>query len=112
MTYLQPMEGPTSARRLPYSYDSTRSPSTRPEEPDTLDRLTHMPLSEFAQAGLVVHVHSESLGQSVLFASDNAQVENDEGLSVYRASELIDLVGCGAPDLAAIDRRKATKTAS
>ena len=112
MTYLQPLEGPTSARSIPSSYARSRTPNARPEEPDTLDRLTHMPLSEFAQAGLVVRVHSRTLGQSVLFASDNARVENDEGLSVYRAAELIDLVGSRAPDLAAIDRRKATKTAS
>ena len=71
-----------------------------------------MTLSEFAQAGLVVQVRSGALGQSVLFASDNATVENDEGLSVYRASELIDLLGSGATDLTAIDRRKAAKTAS
>jgi hypothetical protein len=111
MTYLQTMEGPKSPSRNPY-YDPIQAPSTRPEEPDTLDRLTHMPLSEFAQAGLVVQVHSRALGQSVLFASDNATIENDEGLSVYRASELIDLVGSRDPDLTAIDRRKAAKTAS
>ena len=110
MTYLQPMEGPTSAR-IP-RYDSIQIPDTAPEEPKTLDRLTRMPLNEFAQAGLVVRVYSRTLGQSVLFASDNVSVENDEGLSVYRASELIDLVSSGASDLAAIDRRKATKTAS
>ena len=111
MTTLQTMEGPTSSSRNP-CYDPIRTPDTRPEEPDTLDRLTHMPLSEFAQAGMVVRVHSRTLGQSVLFASDNASVENEEGLSVYRASELIDLLGSGACDLAAVDRQKAAKTAS
>jgi hypothetical protein len=50
--------------------------------------VCQMPLEEFAQAGLVVTVYSEVLGETVLFASDNAVVDPSERRAVYRAAEL------------------------
>ena len=47
-----------------------------------------MPLSEFAQAKLVVEVRSDVLGEVVVFASNNALVDPGERRVVYRASEL------------------------
>ena len=57
-----------------------------------IDRISQMPLSEFAAAGMVVRVRSQSLGRTVLFASDNASVDNQEGLDVFRASDLMELL--------------------
>ena len=49
-----------------------------------------MSLDQFAQAGLIVKVYSEVLGQDVLFVSDNvsdAALAN-RTLPIYRADEL------------------------
>lgn len=56
-----------------------------------------MPLSEFAESGLVREVTSRMLGEVVLFAADNGEIPADNSLVVYRASELRAMVGV-SPD--------------
>jgi hypothetical protein len=56
-----------------------------------------MRLEEFAPAGLVVEVRSKVLGEAVVLASANAQVDPGELRTVYRARELRALAGLGAP---------------
>ena len=58
-----------------------------------------MPLSEFAEAGLVVEVYSSVLAERVLFASDNARLDPGERRVVYRASELRELLGLSSAEL-------------
>ena len=47
-----------------------------------------MSLERFAHAGLVVKVRSTLFDEVVLFASDNAQVPENEKRPVYRAADL------------------------
>lgn len=65
----------------------------------TAGEVCAMPLSEFAEAGLVVEVRSEVLGEVVIFASDNAVVDPGERRVVYWAAELRTLLGVGGDDL-------------
>ena len=51
-----------------------------------------MRLSEFASAGLVVTVYSEVLGETIVFASDNAVVDPGERRPVYQAAELLEVL--------------------
>ena len=53
-------------------------------------KVAAMRLSAFADAGLVIHVHSEALDREVLFVSDNVPESKLEGRPevVYRAHEL------------------------
>lgn len=67
-----------------------------------------MRLSEFADAGLVVEVRSEVLGEVVVFAADNALLDPGERRTVYRASELQPLLTLGPGDLRAVHRVKRT----
>lgn len=67
-----------------------------------------MRLSEFADAGLVVEVRSEVLGEVVVFAADNALLDPGERRTVYRASELQPLFTLGPGDLRAVHRVKRT----
>lgn len=53
-------------------------------------------LQEFSKAGLVVEVASEALGETILVASDNAEVNPEAGTVVYRAGELLLLLKAGA----------------
>lgn len=66
-----------------------------------------MPLSEFAQARLVVEVYSDVLAETVVFASDNARVDPGERRVVYRAAELHQLLEVSAEDLRHIHLTKA-----
>ena len=55
--------------------------------------VVEMTLETFSTAGLVVRVSSRLLGEDVLFVSDNAEgVDEEGGLVVYRAEELLRLV--------------------
>lgn len=70
-----------------------------------------MRLSEFANAGLVVAVRSEVLGEVVVFASDNALLDPGERRTVYRAAELralTDLASLDPDELRQIHRAKRT----
>ena len=58
--------------------------------------ITAMSLAEFAAAGLVVGVVPQVLGETVVFASDNAIVDPGERRVVYRAAELQELLGSGS----------------
>lgn len=71
-----------------------------PEQwPITAAELLAMPLSEFAEAGRVVRVFSSVLGEVVILASDDAVIDPDESLVVYRAAELRELIGLNSEDL-------------
>ena len=54
------------------------------------DSIAQMDLEEFANAGLVVRVHSSILHCDVLFVSDNVDESTIDavGLPIYRAAEL------------------------
>ncbi len=52
-----------------------------------------MQLADFACAGLVVEVWSEVLDEAVVFASDDACIDPGEPRPVYRARELLVLLG-------------------
>lgn len=70
-----------------------------------------MPLSEFAEARLVVEVSSRVLGETVVFASDNAVLDPGERRTVYRAAELralTDLASLDPEELRQIHRVKRT----
>ena len=67
-----------------------------------------MQLSEFAGAGKVVEVRSAVLGETVVFASDNAILDPGERRPVYRAAELRELAGLSPEDLRQIHRVKRT----
>lgn len=54
--------------------------------------VSAMPLSEFAEAGLVLRMRSEALDEAVVLASDNATVDPGELWVVYRARELAELL--------------------
>ncbi|MEE2778460.1 MAG: hypothetical protein VYE73_17045 [Acidobacteriota bacterium] len=68
-----------SAHPLPRPRPTSRSLAT----------IAGMTLDRFADAGLVVTVHSQLLDEVVLFASDNATVRPDEARPVYRAAALL-----------------------
>jgi hypothetical protein len=57
-------------------------------ERPSVNEVAEMSLERFARAGLVVKVRSTLLDEVVLFASDNAQVPEDERRTVYRAADL------------------------
>ncbi len=54
-------------------------------------------LADFARAGLVVEVWSKLLGEVVVFGSDDARIDPGELRPVYRAHELLVLLGLTAP---------------
>lgn len=56
------------------------------------DSVEDMPLPEFARSGVVREVRSQALGETVLWAADNAVVTDAAGKGVYRARELKELV--------------------
>jgi hypothetical protein len=73
------------------------------------ERVANMSLASFANKKIVAKVQSSVLGKTVIFASDNAFLkEEDKEVGVYRASELR-LIAVMEPDaetLKAIDRVK------
>lgn len=73
-----------------------------PLESPTLEEILSMPLSEFRKAGLLVRVRCGHLdGEEVYIASSEkeAEIGRSEGLVVYLADELIELVkGKPSPD--------------
>jgi hypothetical protein len=74
----------------------------------TVQEVCAMPLSQFANAGLVLEVRSAVLKETVIFASDNAVVDPGERRVVYRAAELEGLIGLGPRGLRRIHRVKRT----
>lgn len=90
---------PTVANALPGKVQPTHWPVTDAE-------LLALPLDDFARAGLVVRVWSSVLGERVIFASDNARIDPGEGLPVYRAAELRELLGLGPEELRQVHRVK------
>ena len=56
-------------------------------------RIEDMPLKDFAKSGLVRKVQSKVLGETVLWAADNAEVPSGYELVVYCVAELKELVG-------------------
>ena len=74
----------------------------------TVSDVCAMPLSEFAQAALVVEVRSSVLDEVVIFASDNALVDPGEQRTVYRAAELRALLGIRQEDLRQLHQVKST----
>ncbi len=75
----------------------TRVAPPRPD--DGAFKLSGMSLADFATAGVVLRVRSERLGETVLFASDNAIIERSETRAVYRAAELARLLDRGTATL-------------
>ena len=75
-------------------------------EPELPYRIEDMRLSEFANSGLVREAHSKTLGETVLWAADNAVVAEPGDRVVYRASELMDLVGVTAEQLRCVHALK------
>ena len=67
-----------------------------------------MSMKEFAQAGLEVTVDSDALGEFVVFASDNTSAIAQDGLTVYRAAELKQLVGMTVEQLQKVHALKKT----
>lgn len=68
--------------------------SVKPDFEIMRQQIAGMSMKEFAQSGLVVTVDSSALDECVLFASNNADViEQKNGLTLYRAAELIQLSG-------------------
>lgn len=62
-------------------------------------KIAGMSLADFATAGVVLRVRSERLGETVLFASDNATIANGETRAIYRAAELARLLDSGPASL-------------
>ena len=80
-------------QRLKKASEKASSVLTEPLVPPTsqeaLPYVPELSLEEFSKARLVVRVKSSVLQEEeVLFASDNALVNEEAGLVVYRASEL------------------------
>ena len=71
--------------------------------------IEEMSLADFATSGLVRKVRSKVLGETVLYAADNAQVDPGIDLVVYRASELKELDGMPVEQLRRIHILKKTR---
>ena len=71
--------------------------------------IEEMPLAEFASSGLVKKVKSKVLGETVIWAADNAQVPPETDQVIYRASELKELVGVPPEQLRKIHLLKKTR---
>ena len=59
--------------------------------------VEEMPLEDFASTGLVKEVKSKLLGETVIWAADNAQAPPETDQVIYRASELKELA-CMSPE--------------
>ena len=77
----------------------------QPELPERVD-VAALPLSEFATSGLFREVRSGVLGETVIFAADNAKLPADTPLVVYRTAELRELVGASPERLRAVHATK------
>ena len=71
--------------------------------------VEEMPLAEFASSGLVKKVKSKQLGETVIWAADNAQVPPETDQVVYQASELKELAGMSPEQLRKIHMLKKTR---
>ena len=71
--------------------------------------VEEMPLEDFASSGLVKEVKSKVLGETVIWAADNAQVPPETDQVIYRASELKELVGVPPEQLRKIHMLKKTR---
>ena len=71
--------------------------------------IEEMPLAEFASSGLVKKVKSKQLGETVIWAADNAQVPPETDQVVYQASELKELAGMSPEQLRKIHMLKKTR---
>lgn len=82
------------------------TPENSPTHDDLFSEgVSQMSLDEFADAGLVLTVHSRLLDDTVLLASDNASVPEGRRV-VYRAAELRILDRLGADGLRHLHRFK------
>ena len=78
-------------QRLKKASEKSAVSTEPPVPPSTQEALPCVPelsLEEFSKARLVVRVKSAVLQEEVIFASDNALVNEEAGSVVYRASEL------------------------
>ena len=71
--------------------------------------IEEMPLENFASSGLVKEVKSKLLGETVIWAADNAQVPPETDQVIYRASELKELAGISPEQLRKIHMLKKTR---
>ena len=71
--------------------------------------VEEMPLEDFASSGLVKEVKSKLLGETVIWAADNAQVPPETDQVIYRASELKELAGMSPEQLQKIHMLKKTR---
>ena len=71
--------------------------------------VEEMSLEDFASSGLVKKVKSKLLGETVIWAADNAQVPPETDQVIYRASELKELVGVPPEQLRKIHMLKKTR---
>ena len=71
--------------------------------------VEEMPLEDFASTGLVKEVKSKLLGETVIWAADNAQVPPETDQVIYRASELKELAGISPEQLRKIHMLKKTR---
>ena len=71
--------------------------------------VEEMPLEDFASSGLVKEVKSKVLGETVIWAADNAQVPPETDQVIYRASELKELAGISPEQLRKIHMLKKTR---
>jgi len=95
------------AANAPVRVADTLGGPVEPEQESLLVAdVVAMPLEKFATARLVIRVSSEVLGESVIFASDNAAVDPGERLVVYRARELKLLLGAGPKDIRTLHTAK------
>lgn len=80
---------------LSYSQPPRGLGPTPPQDPQNPPKqhedLARMPLAVFALSGLWAVVRSQVLGESVVFAADNALVPPVD-LPIYRAAEMLELV--------------------
>ena len=73
--------------------------------------IEEMPLEDFATSGLVQEVKSKVLGETVIWAADNAQVPPETHQVVYRVCELRELGGMPAEWLQRLHVAKKTLNA-
>ena len=71
--------------------------------------IEEMPLEDFASSGLVKKVKSKVLGETVIWAADNAQAPPETDQVIYRASELKELAGMSPEQLRKIHMLKKTR---
>ena len=74
----------------------------------TVRDVAALPLARFATSRLVLEVRSDALGEVVLLASDDALIDPGETRTIYRAAELLELLGLSADSLREVHQIKRT----